>query len=129
MRSPMRFFETTPIGTILNRFSRDIYVIDEVLARTFGGFARTIAGVFSMIAVISSSVPAFLLVLIPVLFVYKRIQTCVLAVTLLTKRSADVSLHGARAGTTSQPRASSSASTRRPRVPSLRRSRRRSLAC
>lgn len=79
MRSPMRFFETTPIGTILNRFSRDIYVIDEVLARTFGGFARTIAGVFSMIAVISSSVPAFLLVLIPVLFVYKRIQTCVLA--------------------------------------------------
>ncbi|TNY24017.1 hypothetical protein DMC30DRAFT_371993 [Rhodotorula diobovata] len=86
MRSPMRFFETTPIGTILNRFSRDIYVIDEVLARTFGGFARTIAGVFSMIAVISSSVPAFLLVLIPVLFVYKRIQTYYLATSRELKR-------------------------------------------
>jgi len=77
VRSPMRFFETTPIGTILNRFSRDIYVIDEVLARTFGGFARTLAGVVGMIAVISSSAPAFLLILVPILFVYKRIQTCV----------------------------------------------------
>lgn len=45
MRSPMLFFETTPLGTILNRFSRDVYVIDEVLARVFGGFFRTMAGV------------------------------------------------------------------------------------
>jgi ATP-binding cassette subfamily C (CFTR/MRP) protein 1 len=53
-RSPMSFFETTPSGRILNRFSRfetveylhigtananiahsDIYRVDEVLARTF----------------------------------------------------------------------------------------------
>ncbi|GAA5854514.1 hypothetical protein JCM9279_000825 [Rhodotorula babjevae] len=86
VRSPMRFFETTPIGTILNRFSRDIYVIDEVLARTFGGFARTLAGVVGMIAVISSSAPAFLLILVPILFVYKRIQTYYLATSRELKR-------------------------------------------
>ena len=34
-RSPMSFFETTPSGRILNRFSSDIYRVDEVLARTF----------------------------------------------------------------------------------------------
>ncbi|GAA5821197.1 hypothetical protein JCM3770_005247 [Rhodotorula araucariae] len=86
VRSPMRFFETTPIGTILNRFSRDIYVIDEVLARTFGGFARTLAGVIGMFAVISSSAPAFLVVLVPVLFVYKRMQTYYLATSRELKR-------------------------------------------
>ncbi|KAI9775055.1 MAG: hypothetical protein M1835_005954 [Candelina submexicana] len=32
-RSPMTFFETTPAGRILNRFSSDIYRVDEVLAR------------------------------------------------------------------------------------------------
>ncbi|GAA5929198.1 hypothetical protein JCM1841_006231 [Sporobolomyces salmonicolor] len=86
IRSPMLFFETTPLGTILNRFSRDIDVIDSALARVFGGFFRTLAGVFGMVAVISSSAPAFLLILAPVLFIYKRIQTYYLATSRELKR-------------------------------------------
>ncbi|KWU42263.1 P-loop containing nucleoside triphosphate hydrolase protein [Rhodotorula sp. JG-1b] len=86
IRSPMIFFETTPLGTILNRFSRDVYVIDEVLARVFGGFARTLAGVFGMVAVISTSAPAFLLVLLPLLVIYKRVQTYYLATSRELKR-------------------------------------------
>ncbi|GJN87677.1 hypothetical protein Rhopal_000632-T1 [Rhodotorula paludigena] len=86
IRSPMLFFETTPLGTILNRFSRDVYVIDEVLARVFGGFARTLAGVFGMIFVIASSAPAFLIVLVPLLFIYKQVQTYYLATSRELKR-------------------------------------------
>ncbi|GAA5860287.1 hypothetical protein JCM3774_000370 [Rhodotorula dairenensis] len=86
IRSPMLFFETTPLGTILNRFSRDVYVIDEVLARVFGGFARTLAGVFGMVAVISSSAPAFLFILLPLLVIYKRVQTYYLATSRELKR-------------------------------------------
>lgn len=74
MRSPMLFFETTPLGTILNRFSRDVYVIDEVLARVMGSFFRTMAGVVSMFAVISYQAPGFLFVLVPLLFLYKNVQ-------------------------------------------------------
>ncbi|KAI5478725.1 putative ABC metal ion transporter [Pseudohyphozyma bogoriensis] len=86
IRSPMRFFETTPLGTILNRFSRDVYVIDEVLARVFGGFFRTMAGVLGMVAVITYSAPAFLIVFFPLMFVYKTVQTYYLSTSRELKR-------------------------------------------
>ncbi|GAA5894971.1 uncharacterized protein JCM6883_002275 [Sporobolomyces salmoneus] len=86
LRSPMLFFETTPLGTILNRFSRDVDTIDVTLPRVMGGFFRTFAGVFGMIAVISSSAPAFLLILVPVLLIYRRIQMYYLATSRELKR-------------------------------------------
>ncbi|GAA5830776.1 hypothetical protein JCM5353_002363 [Sporobolomyces roseus] len=86
LRSPMLFFETTPLGTILNRFSRDVDTIDVSLPRVFSGFFRTFAGVVGMVAVISSSAPAFLLILVPVLLVYRRIQTYYLATSRELKR-------------------------------------------
>ena len=43
MRSPLAFFEITPTGRILNLFSRDIYVIDEVLVNALSGFIRTVS--------------------------------------------------------------------------------------
>ena len=43
MKSPLSFFELTPTGRILNLFSRDIFVIDEVLIMALGGFFRTVS--------------------------------------------------------------------------------------
>ncbi|WAQ87113.1 hypothetical protein PtA15_8A14 [Puccinia triticina] len=86
LRAPMSFFDTTPVGTILNRFSRDVFVIDEVLARVFSGFLRTSAGVVSVVAVVSWAVPPFLLVCIPLLLIYKGIQSYYLATSREIKR-------------------------------------------
>ncbi|PLW17293.1 hypothetical protein PCASD_18374 [Puccinia coronata f. sp. avenae] len=86
LRAPMSFFDTTPVGTILNRFSRDVFVIDEVLARVFSGFLRTGANVVSVVAVVSWAVPPFLLVGIPLLLIYKSIQSYYLATSREIKR-------------------------------------------
>ncbi|KAA1064369.1 hypothetical protein PGTUg99_020301 [Puccinia graminis f. sp. tritici] len=86
LRAPMSFFDTTPAGTILNRFSRDVFIIDEILPRVFTGFLRTAAGTISIFAVVSWAVPPFLLVCVPLLFVYKSVQSYYLATSREIKR-------------------------------------------
>ncbi|KKK26753.1 hypothetical protein ARAM_007040 [Aspergillus rambellii] len=85
-RSPMRFFETTPSGRILNRFSSDIYRIDEVLARTFNMlFGNTAKAIFTIV-VIATSTPAFLLLVIPLGYIYLSYQKYYLRTSRELKR-------------------------------------------
>ena len=85
-RSPMSFFETTPSGRILNRFSSDVYRVDEVLARTFNMlFANSARAAFTML-VIATSTPAFLLLVIPLSYVYLSYQKYYLRTSRELKR-------------------------------------------
>jgi ATP-binding cassette subfamily C (CFTR/MRP) protein 1 len=85
-RSPMSFFETTPSGRILNRFSSDIYRVDEVLARTFNMlFANSARAIFTMV-VIATSTPAFLIFVIPLSYVYLSYQKYYLRTSRELKR-------------------------------------------
>ena len=74
LRSPMSFFDTTPIGRILNRFSRDIETIDNILPSLIRSWINTIFSVVSTIVVISYSTPIFLVVIIPLGILYYFIQ-------------------------------------------------------
>ncbi|BFZ59390.1 ATP-binding cassette glutathione S-conjugate transporter ycf1 [Saitoella coloradoensis] len=86
MKSPMQFFETTPIGRILNRFSNDVYKIDEVLMRTFGMFFRTTVQVLFVIGVITRATPPFLAIMIPLSGVYLYVQRFYLRTSRELKR-------------------------------------------
>jgi ATP-binding cassette subfamily C (CFTR/MRP) protein 1 len=49
LRAPLSFFELTPMGRILNLFSRDIYVIDSILNRVIQSMFRTFVQVIGNI--------------------------------------------------------------------------------
>lgn len=85
-RSPMSFFDTTPTGRILNRFSSDIYRVDEVLARVFNMlFANVGKSGFTLI-VISVTTPPFTALIIPLALTYYYIQRYYLRTSRELKR-------------------------------------------
>lgn len=91
IRAPMAFFETTPLGRIINRFSNDIYKVDQVLARTFSQFFGNVAKVFFTLVVITYSTPAFIVLAVPLVFVYLGYQRYYLLTSRELKRLDSVS--------------------------------------
>ncbi|KAK9321897.1 hypothetical protein V1517DRAFT_325221 [Lipomyces orientalis] len=62
MRAKPRFFDSTPVGRIINRFSKDIESIDREVAVDALSFVHSILSVCVIIGVISVIVPGFLLI-------------------------------------------------------------------
>lgn len=73
-RAPMSFFDTTPLGRIVNRLSRDVDTIDVNIPMTIRIWLGTFSGVFTTICVIAYSTPIFLAVVVPLGIFYYFIQ-------------------------------------------------------
>ncbi|XP_053388123.1 multidrug resistance-associated protein 1-like isoform X2 [Mercenaria mercenaria] len=65
MRSPMSFFDSVPIGRILNRFSSDIDTLDNKLPESYRVWINMFLTTVSAIVVIVISTPIFILVVLP----------------------------------------------------------------
>lgn len=70
LRYPMNFFDTTPIGRILNRVSRDVDTVDSTLPVHVRGMLVHSSTVLVTIIVIMSVTPITGAVLFPVILVY-----------------------------------------------------------
>lgn len=85
-RSPMSFFDTTPTGRILNRFSSDVYKLDEILARVFNMLFNNVARSGFTLAVISYTTPPFMALIIPLGLTYYWVQRYYLRTSRELKR-------------------------------------------
>ncbi|XP_041981791.1 multidrug resistance-associated protein 1 isoform X4 [Aricia agestis] len=92
LRAPaIGFFDCTPVGRILNRFSKDIDVVDNVLPMTLRGWTSCFFAVLGTLFVISYSTPIFMAVIVPIGVVYYLIQRFYVATSRQLKRLESVS--------------------------------------
>uniref|UniRef100_A0A8D0H493 Multidrug resistance-associated protein 4 n=1 Tax=Sphenodon punctatus TaxID=8508 RepID=A0A8D0H493_SPHPU len=74
LKAPVLFFDINPIGRILNRFSKDIGHLDDLLPLTFLDYMQTLLQIFGVVAVAVAVIPWILIPLVPlfILFIFLR---------------------------------------------------------
>ena len=70
----MSFFETTPMGRILNRFTKDFYMVDIELPQRVVNFVFCLMTVLGNFATVGIVLPWFFILMVPVLYYYYRMQ-------------------------------------------------------
>ncbi|KAI8098172.1 uncharacterized protein B0P05DRAFT_520779 [Gilbertella persicaria] len=91
IHAPMRFFDTTPLGRILNRFGKDVSTIDMQIARSAGFLIDCVTGIVASTLVISAITPQFLVVAVAVSCLYFLIGIFYLRISRELKRLNSVS--------------------------------------
>ncbi|XP_070185918.1 multidrug resistance-associated protein 1-like isoform X2 [Littorina saxatilis] len=86
LRCPMHFFDVTPLGRIVNRFSKDIDAIDTVVPMNAHMFLMCFLHVMGTIVVISMGTPLFLSIIAPLLILYYLVQRFYVATSRQLKR-------------------------------------------
>ncbi len=74
LAAPIRFFDSTPVGRILQRFSRDVESVDLHLQWSFDHTIHAFFHITLSFALIVMILPPVLVVILPIFYVYYRLQ-------------------------------------------------------
>uniref|UniRef100_A0A4Y0AUR7 ABC-type glutathione-S-conjugate transporter n=1 Tax=Anopheles funestus TaxID=62324 RepID=A0A4Y0AUR7_ANOFN len=91
MRLPLGFFDITPTGRILGRFSKDVDIMDNTLPDTIISISYCFYEVVATLVVISISTPIFAAVIVPIGILYYAVQRFYVATSRQLKRLESVS--------------------------------------
>nr|KAF6340857.1 ATP binding cassette subfamily C member 10 [Myotis myotis] len=72
--APITFFDSTPMGRVLNRFSSDVACVDDSLPFILNILLANAAGLLGLLAVLGAGLPWLLLLLPPLSIIYYRVQ-------------------------------------------------------
>lgn len=86
LSAPMAFFDTTPLGNVLNRIGNDIYNIDCTIPGAFSFLVHLVVLTMANVIVIVYTIPWFTLVMVPIIIVFYMLQRFFVATSRQLKR-------------------------------------------
>ncbi|CAH1248177.1 ABCC4 [Branchiostoma lanceolatum] len=86
IRAPIRFFDTNPVGRILNRFSKDIGQLDDMFPWTFADFIEGFLAILGIIVLAGIINPWVFLPTLPLLLLFIYIRRYYLSTSRDIKR-------------------------------------------
>ena len=91
MMSPMSFFDTTPLGRIVNRFGKDVDVCDNTLPGSLQSWLSTFAQFIGTIVTIMTVIWMFIIIILPVGVLFFIVQRFYVSTSRQLKRLESIS--------------------------------------
>ncbi|KAM9636100.1 multidrug resistance-associated protein 1-like isoform 1-T1 [Trichechus inunguis] len=88
---PLQFFETNPVGQMINRFTKDMSVVDVRFHYYLRSWLNCTLDVIGTVLVIVAALPLFILGVVPLIFLYFTIQRYYVASSRQIRRLAAAS--------------------------------------
>lgn len=77
LRGNLRFFDSTPIGRIVNRFSKDVETLEASIPHSVKSIVECFLDMSATLFIISSTTPLFLIALVPIAIFYIFVQVSI----------------------------------------------------